>query len=111
MSLGSAPGFWKLELLGDQGHSVQPHPLFQAGLHFRCIPKDFPKCNSTSPLPGKSTLELLSGRLWNGPESQLAHVSAPFPPKTLTIRSYPGVGGMKQLWAQPQQATGQVHLR
>lgn len=63
------------------------------------------------PRPEKPSLELLSDGLLNGPESQLAHVSAPFPPKTVTICSSPGVGRMKPLRAQQQAAAGQVHLR
>lgn len=66
---------------------------------------------ATPPPPRKSSLELLSGRLWNRPESQLAHVSAPFPWKALTIRSRLRVRGMQLLRAQPQVAARQIHLR
>lgn len=48
--------FWELDDLEDQGHCVQPHRLFQAGLHFGSVCNNFQ--SATPPAP---TREAFSG--------------------------------------------------
>lgn len=97
---------WKIKVIVSSP-IISSRPVYTSVLSARIS-----KVQLRSPLPPeKPSLELLSDRLLNGRESQLAHVSAPFPPKTVTIRSSPGVRGMKPLQAQQRAAAGQIHLR